>query len=374
MTNWNEFGADTGRFTLHEDGQITWQANKTNPLPGDSVAIIRKGADVLTPEVDLVVADGEDDARKKQLKTVVEEWLNAHLRQVLAPIYNLKIEGETPLEGNARPIADKLYENMGVIHRSEIESLVPELTPEHRVGVRRKKIKMGPILVFMPELVKPAGINLRALLWGLWNDRDLPMPRPADGRVSVKIDPKNIDRNFYRSIGYPIFGNLCLRIDMLDRVVTDVYDSSSEGKFQAQHKYMEWLGCGEDDLYAVLESMGFRRQKTDVELEKEVSDGQEITVDKDVVVEETSSLDDDTVEKSVEKKELATFFVKKGKISDRPKVKANKKHTKTPQNAKKGAGRPQKRDKNAAKIFESKPKKSQVEDDSPFAILKQLQK
>lgn len=355
MINWNNVGAETGRFTLHEDGQITWQDNKTNPLPGDPVASIQKGQDTLMPSVKLIDSDMIDQSQKAQLQDTITTWVQSHLKDILVPLYYLMDETDTPLEGVAKGIGHQLYENLGVIHRSEIENLIPDLTPELRVGIRKKKIKMGPILVFMPELVKPAAINLRALLWGLWNDRDLPMPRPADGRVSVQIDPKAADRNFLRSIGYPVFGNLCIRIDMLDRVVTDIYDSAKEGKFQAQHKYMEWLGCGEDDLYAVLDSMGFKRQKTDKEPEKTIED-----------TEKTDNAGK-TIEKTEEKKELAVYFVKKGKISDRPKPKPFKKTDKKPH---KGKNKPQ----NTAKTFQAKPKKTEIDDDSPFAILKQLQK
>jgi len=366
MVNWNGVGAQGGRFTLHEDGQITWQENSTNPLPGDPVASIQKGGDMLTPTVNVSAPELNDANEKAKLQGMITAWLQSHLKEVLAPIYNLMNDTDTPLEGAAKGIGYQIYENLGVIHRSEIESLVPDLTPEHRAGIRKKKIKMGPILVFIPELVKPAAINLRALLWGLWNDRDLPMPRPADGRVSVQIDPKSTDRNFYRSIGYPVFGNLCIRIDMLDRVVTDIYDSASEGKFQAQHKHMEWLGCGEDDLYAVLDSMGFKRQKTN-DAEKESVNQVEADEKTEILIEEAEKTDADVV-KPQEKKELAVYFVKKGKISDRPKPKSHKTQAKKPHKPHKS----QKQNKNEAKVFSSKPKSAEIDDDSPFAILKQL--
>ena len=58
---------------------------------------------------------------------------------------------------------------------------------------------------------------------------------------------------------------------------------------------------------------------------------------------------------------------KRGKISDRPCPKNNKINDKKTR-------KPQKRDKNTAKVFKAKPKAAEIDDDSPFAILKQLQK
>src|SRR5690606_38305485 len=116
-------------------------------------------------------------------------------------------------------------------------------------------------LAFLPALVKPAAIKMRALLWGIWNEKPLPVVRPADGRVSEVVDSAAIDRAYYRMIGYPVFGPRAIRMDMLDRVVTDMYDTADKGVFEAKHKYAEWLGCNLDDLHAVLESMGHRRLK-----------------------------------------------------------------------------------------------------------------
>jgi len=348
MVDWSIVGADQGRFTLHEDGQITWQADKTNPLPGEKVAMIEKGEKILSPQVRL-----SDNAEPNtEAQKIISKWLQSHINEVLNPLFKLMDEKENKLEGAAKEIGTRVYDNLGVIHRSEIEDFVPELTPELRASLRHNKVKMGPILVFMYELVKPAAINLRALLWGLWHGRSLPMDRPADGRVSVQVNPEGIDRHYFRSIGYPVFGNLCIRIDMLDRVVTDIYDSSKDFKFQAKQQYMEWLGCGEDDLYAVLQSMGFRKLNED-KAEKPHED-----VEKSEANEKQEEV----------KPDLAVFLLKKGKISDRPKPKIDKNKEKNTRKPKKQSKKPN----HKAKIYSYDAKKSENDDESPFSVLKQL--
>jgi len=363
MVNWNMIGSDQGRFTLHEDGCITWQADATNPLPGDAVAQIHKGQTILTPEVKIKSADMLDDAQKATAIAAIQKWLQSHIGTVLAPLMKLVDENDNKLEGAAKGIGFQLYENLGVIHRSDIENLVPDLTPELRASLRQKRVKMGAILVFMFELVKPAAINLRALLWGLWHDRALPMDRPADGRVSIMVDPKAIDRNYFRSIGYPVFGALAIRIDMLDRVVTDIYDSAKDYKFQAKQSYMEWLGCGEEDLYAVLQSMGFRKYHAPEEDKIGVAHPPQ-------PLQEGSESEDGQAQETPQKTELATFILKKGKISDRPRPKRA-------DNDKKSSKKPHKKapkDKNKAKSYSFDVKGGGDDDDSPFAVLKQLQK
>ena len=345
-----------GRYSLSPKGEIFWQENATNPLPGVLVGAIQKGDTPLTP---LAVASAV-----KQTKDV-QTWLDIHVREVLAPIFALKeTEGEGQLTGAAAQIGDALYDNMGVIHRSEIEQFVPGLTPELRAPIRRKRIKMGPILVFLLDLMKPAAVNLRALLWGVWNEKPLPMETPADGRVSVSVDVDSVDRHFYRSIGYPVFGNKAIRIDMLDRVVTDIYDSAKEWQFQAKHQYAEWLGCNIEDLYGVLSSMGHVKIE-----ETSQSALAENESDKATLIEDSK---DGEEERSVAevKPTLATFKLKKGKISSRPGAHAPKTKAKPDYKRKpKGKAKPKA---TGAKTFTSKPKAAEMDDNNPFAILQQL--
>lgn len=351
--------ADSGRYSLSDSGQILWQENATNPLPGKAVGKIVKGKAILAPEI-----EAADPGRKAEM----EHWLAVHIRDVLAVLFALReTEGENVLEGPATEIGKAVYDHLGVIHRSEIEKWVPDLTPEHRAALRRKRVKMGPVLVFMPDLVKPAAIHLRALLWGLWNGKTLPMDKPADGRVSVTVDPETADRHYYRSIGYPVFGPKAIRIDMLDRVITDIYDSAKDWQFQAKHQYAEWLGCHIDDLYAVLESLGHRRiivKESESPFEPEAGEKK---------AEESEEKSEEKEEKKDVKPELAFFRLKKGKISERPKP-----YKKPEQKTRPERERPKNKEKTRDKgprIISAKPAGGELDnDDSPFAILKQLKK
>jgi ATP-dependent RNA helicase SUPV3L1/SUV3 len=359
---------DTGRYSLNPNGEIFWQENSTNPLPGKQVGCVEKGADILAPK-----AIANSDKSTEDLQS----WLDNHVRDVLAPIFGLKEQDENALTEAAKNIGDALFDNMGVIHRSEIENFVPNLTPELRQPLRRKRVKMGPILIFLHDLMKPAAVNMRALLWALWNDKNLPMETPADGRVSITIDPESVDRYLYRSIGYPVFGDKAIRIDMLDRVVTDIYDSAKDWQFQAKHQYAEWLGCNIEDLYAVLSSMGH------IKIEVEADPVQESTGVKPVdVMDAKSSEDLENKEAEVKidqvKPELAFFKLKKGKISTRPGQNRNQNKS-FDKNSKKNdrsqaKKKPMKKQHSGVKTFSAKPKDSELVDNNPFAILQQLKK
>lgn len=306
-----------GRYSLADDGQIFWQKDSTNPLPGEAVGKIGKGASILAP-----AAFAADHPK-------AQEWLDIHVRTVLEPLFVLKQEeGAGALTGAAKDIGARLYDHLGVMNRSDLEDVIPGLDPELRKGLRSKGVRLGPILAFVPALVKPAAIRMRAMLWAIWNDKTLPIARPLDGRVSEVVDPETIDRDFYRMIGYPVFGPRAIRIDMLDRVITDVYDAAQEGIFEAKHKYAEWLGCNLDSLHAVLESMGHRKMKPEVAPPTLVSEQTEAAV-AEASAAETPAIDAPEVAEPVAEM-LATakpapvvvkFMLKRGKMSDRPQAK-----------------------------------------------------
>lgn len=362
------------QLTLSADGQIAWQKDLTNPLPGVVVAEIKKGQEVLRPVCSLVDSPATEGEDKDTVQVFINDWLLRYLGTALEPLFKLN-QDDIP-DGAPKEIATKIFSALGVMQRSELEDLIAQMDEEKRATLRSKKIRFGPLLVYLPELNKPAAVKLRALLLSLWEDKDLPAEVPADGIVSFSVVEKKLDAKYYQSIGYPIYGPRSIRVDMLDRVICAVYDTAKDGKFMAQHQMAEWLGSNIADLYAVLEAMGHTKIHDPAD---------------DVVSEETSAVDIPAVEtevpqepKPLAKPELATFRLKKGKAVDKlqdnksstPKkyskpnkfantdFKSEKKKFK-PDNKKSDNKKPQ-RDRVYIAEAKSNP------EDSPFAILQQL--
>lgn len=243
------------QIQLTDNGEILFQEKVGSPLPGKPVAKIVKGEDALSPRAVMTADQGED------VLAFIQTWLNAHIAKVLEPLVALKSQPD--MAEPEKTIAARVYDAMGVLPREELLDLIGELDADKRRVIRSAGIKLGPILVFMPMLNKPAAVRLKALLWSLYNDKVLPALIPADGVVSMPLsslaDGQEIDREMYRQIGYPVYGPRAIRIDMLDRVISSIYEAADKGKFQARHQMAEWLGANIDDLYAVLEAMGHKR-------------------------------------------------------------------------------------------------------------------
>ncbi len=371
--------AQDTQFRLSEDGQISFQKQASNPLPGEPIAMLTKGAAILTPKIVMLEHDILKDVDRAALFDHLQGWLARHIASVLEPLVALgQVDAYKP---SVKGIAFQVHEALGLVPREGLESLIADLDADDRRDLRTLKIRLGPILVFIPALNKPAAVRLRALLWGLYHEKELPLECPKDGIVSFAVDESAIDKAFYQAIAYPVFGGRAIRIDMLDRVISAVYDAAEGGKFKADHKMAEWLGSSIDGLYKILEAMGHTKvyDPAEVEVKAETSEIVAVAVAEDVATEEPKV--EDAKPADVVKPELATFRLKKGKAFEKPQAKKpfiprakpqEKSKDKDEKPAKAYKGKRNKATHSSPKIMSTGPEKKL--EDSPFAILEQLKK
>ena len=348
------------QFALNDAGEISWQQDMTNPMPGEPVALIQKGESILAPTCSLIETDILKDVDKDAVQAHIQAWLQNHIKTVLEPLFLLQAD-DIP-EGKPREVCAKIIEGMGTVLRSDLQDLINDMSEEERNSLRSKKIRFGPLIVYLPLLNKPAAVRLRAMLLTLANDKDLPATVPADGIVSYSIEGQDVDPDYYRAIGYPVYGPRSIRVDMLDRVICAVYDTAKEGKFQAQHQMAEWLGSNIDDLYLILSAMGHKKIEPKVQDDETVETAAEQTT-------EAEAVEKPEEEKKEEKPELATFWLKRGKASDTKKPARNKsdqKKVKPFKSKKKKSEKKQPRE----RVYTAEAKTNPA--DSPFAILEQL--
>ncbi|MCB9989480.1 MAG: hypothetical protein H6868_09160 [Rhodospirillales bacterium] len=364
--------AEDKQFRLNDEGHIFYQADKTNPLPGVKIARVSKGESIVRPAITM------DDGAPAGAKERLEAWLPVHVDTVLEALAHLR--NEENITGFAKDITGLLHGALGILPRADLENMIAGLDEEGRAALRQRKVRMGPVLVYLPALNKPAAVHLRALLWSLWHDLPLPAPVPADGITSLSLADKAdgvVDPALYRAMGYPVYGGRAIRVDMLDRLVVAVYDSADKGTFKARHEMAEWLGCPIADLYAVLEAMGHTKIH-------DPADEPIVPTDEPASPEEpkAEAQENETEKAPVAvpqvKPELATFRLRKGKAygGQRPKPSSDRPASprKKPEGAyrkPKGGKKPERNDREPQeRIYKSEP--ARKPEDSPFAILQQL--
>lgn len=254
--------AGDGDFALAYDGssgpRLLWQ--------GARVARLRPGRDALTPRVEpdrAVAALAADDRRRVQAR--LDAWVVAQIAARLAPLVQLDAaRGE--LGPAARGLVVQLVEGLGILDRSSVAGQLAGLARADRLVLGRAGVKLGPVHVFIPGLLRPEPTRWRLALWAAGRDGTALAPLPPPGRVSLIGDAGAAD--VLLVAGYWPVGRsadcLSVRIDMVDRLARQIH-GRREGRapFQPDPAWAASLGLSQDGLARLLRALGYRPRLVD---------------------------------------------------------------------------------------------------------------
>ena len=107
---------------INNENKIIW---KKHPI-----ARLKKGNDYLNPEIEIIADESLTFETKSKLNTFLTKWLNNHINEVLGDLIKLtkhKINNQY-----LRGLLFQLYENNGVIKRSNVDKIVKLIPAEER--------------------------------------------------------------------------------------------------------------------------------------------------------------------------------------------------------------------------------------------------
>ena len=262
-------------FTLTREGQVIWEHQEIGRLAA--------GEDPLKPNFTLFSDEHLAAIDKENITKRIETWLAHHIEVRLKPLVELaKAEDIT---GLARGIAFRLRENFGVLKRDTVADEIKSLDQDSRAQLRKYGVRFGAHHIYFPLLLKPAPADLLLLFWLLkhGSEHNLTpasiLQAPRQGLTSV---PRNaaLSDAFYRAAGFGVGGPRAVRVDMLERLADIIRpltawkptETSTEpplgaaggGAFKIRPEMMSIMGCSGDELGAILELLGFRREKRPV--------------------------------------------------------------------------------------------------------------
>ncbi|MGZ8410201.1 MAG: helicase-related protein [Hyphomicrobium sp.] len=231
-------------FTLCRNGDIVWR--------DAPVARLLPGHDILHPGVEPVGGELLDPELRERLRRRLVQWLRDHLEGHLRPLFEAR---RTTSSGAARGLVFQVAEALGSLPRRRAATQVAALTIADRKVLRAFGLNIGQQSIFFPRLVKPAAVQLRAVLWSAY--RKLPMPDPpAPGRVCVSVDSE-APADFYEAIGYRPLGSLAVRVDILERFAAKVRAVARKGAFVPDTRLAMLIGCDAKAVEAVLGALGY---------------------------------------------------------------------------------------------------------------------
>ncbi len=242
-------------FALDDKGQILWQNNP--------VAVLSAGNSALSPSFEIL--SQSDDASLQPVKERIENWLHAELQKHLSPLLELnkQVQAET-LDPAIRGLAYRLVENLGAIDRRTIAREVKAINQEQRTELRTLGLRFGEFSLFFPALLRPAPAKILALLLAFGPSGNKEPFFAPPGLTSIKADnhPGNA---VLCAVGLRKCGDRLIRLDMLERVGTEIRNArteSKDGQFQPTLEMVALLGCSKPELAGVLASLGYKKIKT----------------------------------------------------------------------------------------------------------------
>ena len=288
----------TAAFKLNETGQISWRDSP--------VARLVRGDGIYAPRPELIASELLSIDQTQRMNTRLSEFVAAHVREVLgrlvvletpetAPLPERKpprqrqpqpVDGSAeaptgptkdeiaatppveqpeiveapdqapePLSGAARGLAFMLFEGLGTVPSMQAAQQLRGLSETDRPRLARLGLRFGVEAVYLPELLKPAQIELRALLWNLFHGEAgvFHAPPPA-GRVTVDM-VDGVPDEFWLAVGYRRLGGRVMRVDMVERVSLLVRNAAREGQFRISEEMLSLAGATRDQMAAMLLDM-----------------------------------------------------------------------------------------------------------------------
>ena len=266
-------GAPNEEFVLSTDGQMRWR--------GEVVATLAEGDSLFAPRLIVLADESLSGPDLDRVQDRVNLWLRHHINTVLEPV--LALEAPADLEGPARGLAYRLYENLGLMPRQAVADDVKGLDQDVRAKLRKLGVKFGAYHIYVPQALKPAprelAIILHALkLGGIRQPGVSELPHIVlSGRTSFQIDPE-ISPKLYEVAGFKVAGRRAVRVDILERLADiirplialdakthqgEVPVGAAEGNgFRVTVEMTSLLGTAGEDFASILTSLGYRVRRT----------------------------------------------------------------------------------------------------------------
>lgn len=230
-------------FSMTAEGMVVWD--------GAAVGRLAAGSTLLTPAVQPDPDALLEAAQTDRLRARLERWLTGRVKAALAPLLALRA-ADLPA-GAGRGLAFQLVEAGGLLPRAELAHVIEALTGEERQALRKLGVRIGLRYVYAPGLMKPAAVEMVAMLWAAHHGLKLPVATPSPGRVSMAADPA-LPAAYWSAIGYPLAGPRAVRADMLERFERQLLDQGGRTELATLARL---LAVRADDLPDVLAGLGY---------------------------------------------------------------------------------------------------------------------
>jgi ATP-dependent RNA helicase SUPV3L1/SUV3 len=224
---------------------------------GHTLARLAPGRALLEPALRTARAlDRLSAPTRAALRERLERWLDAELDRHLHPLIRLAAAATDPAStAGVRAISAMLADAGGVLPRRSALSAIAHLEQADRQALHKLRVRLGPLDVFVPALLKPGAQHWRAALLAVRQEQTMPaLPMPGAATLGGDADPRGA------ALAYRRLGSSWIRIDLADRLASHARKTrSAGGDDPVDRELATSIGLSEDALARLMNEIGFTR-------------------------------------------------------------------------------------------------------------------
>ena len=235
-----------------EDGgglAVAWQ--------GHVLARLAPGRSFIEPALRTARAlDRLSTQSRAALRSRLERWVDAQVDRHLKPLKKLAAAAtDAASSPGVRALAAMLIDAGGTLPRKAMLGAIAHLEQPDRQAMHRLWVRLGPLDVFLPPMLKPAAQRWRAALLAVRTGSPMPtLPPPGAATLGAEADPRGA------GIAYRRVGGEWIRIDLADRLASHARKVRSiGGEDPVDSALATSIGLSEEAVAQLMAEIGFTK-------------------------------------------------------------------------------------------------------------------
>ncbi len=224
---------------------------------GHVLARLAPGRSLLEPALRTARAlDRLSAPTRAALRARLETWLDAQISKQLKALEKLAAAASDPASSpGVRALAAMLTDAAGVLPRKAALSAIAHLQQADRQALHKLHVRLGPLDVYLPPLLKPAAQYWRAALLGVRQGHPMPiLAAPGAATLGADADPRGA------SLAYRRTGRTWIWIDLADRLASHARKvRSTGGQDPLDVALATSIGLDEEAIGRLMNEVGFTR-------------------------------------------------------------------------------------------------------------------
>ena len=236
---------DDNNLSIDNEAKIYWD---TSPI-----GWLTQSDDPLKPNIQIINSDLLIQDQIFLITERIKVFLDNLIQKHLSALIKLNTDEKN---NSSRGIIYQIKEGFGSTKIKNIIRLHKDLPEDDKKNLNKLGFRFGVEYLYIPDLLKPGAVKLRALLWGILNNTFYKDALPEDGRVAYSPS-EEAPKDWYNIIGYSKLGDRVMRVDMVERLLALIRIAARDGSFKITEEMLSIAGASKEQMSKVLMDLDF---------------------------------------------------------------------------------------------------------------------